>query len=344
MGFVYTGCFTTAARGARGRGIGIYADGPDWALAGALDGLTNPSYLLKHPSLPVLYAAHGDETYVSVFAIDGSTGALTPAGQATVNGNNGVHIALTPDARRLVVANYGSGTLALLPVGADGALGAALATLALPGATGPHRTDQTGAHPHQAMFDPSGRFLIVPDKGLDLVFVLTIDDDKFGIVSETPMRPAAGPRHGVWHPGGSTLFVVNELDSTVATLGWNGAGHLTPLHVTSTLPSDFFGASTAAAIVITPDGRFVYTSNRGQDSIAAFAFAAEPARLVAIDHVPARGSGPRFMTLSPDGRQLLVAHEHSDRIVAFSIEPHGGALTPASLEVATPSPVSIAFA
>jgi len=343
MGFVYTGCFTTPARGARGRGIGIYADGAGWAPAGLLGGLTNPSYLLKHPALPVLYAAHGDEDYVSAFAIDGLTGALTPRGRAAANGGNGVHIALSADGTRLVVANYGSGTLTLLRVTEDGALGAALATLALPGAPGPHRTDQTGAHPHQALFDPSGRFLIVPDKGLDRVFVLTIDDDEFSIVSETPMRPGAGPRHGVWHPAGEALFVVNELDSTVATCGWDGAGHLTPLHVTSTLPDDFFGASTAAAIVITPDGRFVYASNRGQDGIAAFACAAPP-RLIPIDHAPARGRGPRFMTLDPDGRQLLVAYEHSDRIVAFAIDPRDGALMPAGFELVTPSPVSIAYA
>jgi 6-phosphogluconolactonase (cycloisomerase 2 family) len=341
MGFVYTGCFTTPARGARGRGIGIYADRAAWAPAGLLDGLTNPSYLLKHPKLPVLYAAHGDEDYVSAFAIDAATGALAPRGRAAANGGNGVHIALSPDATRLVVANYGSGTLALLPVAADGALGAALATLALPGAHGPHRTEQAGAHPHQALFDPSGRFLIVPDKGLDRVFVLTIDADEFNIISDTPMRPGAGPRHGVWHPGGAVLFVVNELDSTVATCGWDGAGRLTPLHVSSTLPGNFFGASTAAAIVVTPDGRFVYASNRGQDGIAAFAVT--PTALRPIGHAPARGRGPRFMTLTPDGTQLLVAYEHSDRIVAFAIDPQTGALTP-GFELSTPSPVSIAYA
>lgn len=114
MGFVYTGCFTTPARGARGRGIGIYADGAGWAPAGLLGGLTNPSYLLKHPALPVLYAAHGDEDYVSACAIDGATGALTPRGRAAANGGNGVHIALSPDATRLVVANMAAGAAGVM--------------------------------------------------------------------------------------------------------------------------------------------------------------------------------------------------------------------------------------
>jgi len=344
MGFVYTGCFTTPARGARGRGIGIYADGPAWAAAGAVSGLTNPSYLLTHPALPVLYAAHGDEGYVSVFAIDPTTGGLTLRRQAATAGGNGVHIALSPDATRLLVCNYGTGTIAVLPVAADGGLGDAVATLALPGVIGPHRTDQTIAHPHQALFDATGRFVIVPDKGLDRIFVLALDGDQPRIVSVQAMRPGAGPRHAVWHPDGKFLFVVNELDSTVATCGWDGAGQLTPLQLITTLPEDFFRASTAAAIVITPDGRFVYASNRGHDGIAGFAFRADARRLSAIGHTPALGRGPRFMTLNPAGTQLLTAYEHSDRIVAFAIDPHNGALTPAGFELTTPSPASIAYA
>jgi 6-phosphogluconolactonase len=158
------------------------------------------------------------------------------------------------------------------------------------------------------------------------------------------MRPGAGPRHAVWHPDGKFLFVVNELDSTVATCGWDGAGQLTPLHLITTLPQDFFGASTAAAIVITPDGRFVYASNRGQDGIAGFAFATRDHRLVSIGVTPPHGQGPRFMTLNPRGTQLLAAYERSDRIVAFTIDPQTGALTPAGFELATPSPASIAYA
>jgi 6-phosphogluconolactonase (cycloisomerase 2 family) len=346
--FAYIGCFTTEKRKARGKGIDIYKIDPAsgaWSPAGHVGDLVNPSFLVTDAARAVLYAVHGDADYVSAFAIDGETGALRLISKVASGGMNGVHQALDPTGQFWVVANYASGTVALLPVRPDGALDDVSQVLALPGAVGPHRTEQTIAHPHQVVFDPSGRFILVPDKGLDRVFVLRLDvgAGKLSLVGEATMRPGAGPRHMVFHPALPFAFVVNELDSTVATCRWHEAtGVLEPLHLVSALPPDFFGASTTAAIVATRDGRHVYVSNRGQDGITRLAFDAGAETLTVRGWTPANGRDPRFMTLSP-GDRLIVAAEQGDRLSQFVIAKTDGNLAPIGDVLPSASPCTIAF-
>jgi 6-phosphogluconolactonase len=347
--FAYVGCFTTERRKARGKGIDIYAVDPVSGVlvpAGHVGDLVNPSFLVMDAARSVLYVVHGDADYVSAFAVDGKTGALRQISKAASGGMNGVHQALDPTGRFLVVANYGSGSVALLPVRPDGALDDVVHLLALPGPFGPHRTEQTIAHPHHVVFSPGGRFSLVPDKGLDRVFVLKLDAmaGTLSMVSEAKMRPGAGPRHLVFHPTLPFAFVVNELDSTVATCRWHEVtGVLEPLHLVSALPPDFFGASTTAAIVITPDGRHVYVSNRGQDGITRLAFDAGSESLAVRGWTPANGRDPRFMTLSPDGQRLIVAAEQGDRISQFVIAREDGNLAPSGDALPSMSPCTIAF-
>jgi 6-phosphogluconolactonase len=350
LGLVLVGCFTTEKRAARGKGIDVYRTEPRsgaWAHASRLGDLVNPSFLVADPRHRVLYVVHSDSAFASAFAVDASTGVLTRLGQAPTGGLNGVHQALDPSGRFLVVANYGTGSVAVLPVRADGSLEPLVHCLDLAGPPlGPHRTEQAAPHPHHVVFDPSGRFLLVPDKGLDCVFVLALDpaEGRLEIVSRMAMRPGAGPRHVAFHPDLPFLFVVNELDSSVATCRWNGeTGVLTPLHVTPALPPDFFGVSTAAAIVITPCGRFVFASNRGQDGVARFAFDITTEQLRPLGWTPAGGRDPRFMTLSPQGDKLLVANEQSDSIVTFGIDPATGALGRIGPALPSASPCTIAF-
>jgi 6-phosphogluconolactonase len=345
--FAYVGCFTTEQRKARGTGIDICRIDPvsgGWLLAGHHGGLTNPSFLITDAGKRFLYSVHGDSDYASAFAIDGETGALTLLGQAATGGRNGVHQAIDPTGRFMVVANYGSGTMAVLPVREDGTLGDFTQLLELPGRIGPHRTEQAIAHPHHVVFDPSGRFVIVPDKGLDKVFVLRFADGALSLHSEAVMRPGAGPRHMAFHPSLPFAFVLNELDSTVATCCWDGeTGTLTPSHLVSSLPTDFFGASTAAAIVITPDGKHIFASNRGQDGIAKFAFNADRGRLDLVGWTPSEGRDPRFMTLDPSGQRLYVANEQGDTILRFDLDTETGRPIRRGVALASASPCSIAF-
>lgn len=345
LGLAFVGCFTSERRRARGTGIDVYRTGAslaEWTHLSRFDGLENPSFLVGDPVRKVLTTVQGDGDVATAFAV-GPDGGLRSLGSAATSGTNGVHQALDPSGRFWIVANYASGSLAVLPVHEDGALRAAVKILPLPGEPGPHRTEQAFSHPHHVVFAPDGRHLLVPDKGLDRVFVLKLDGEDLAIVSQTAMRPGAGPRHIAFHPRRPVAFLVNELDSTVATCRWDGeTGALTPVDLASTLPGEFFGASTAAATVVSPCGRFVYASNRGQDGIARFLFDPDATRLTITGWTEAGGRDPRFMTLSPCGRHLLVATERGDSLVEFAIDAETGHLERTASRP-SPSPCTIAF-
>jgi 6-phosphogluconolactonase len=348
----FTGGFTTEKRKAHGDGIRVYrADLQSglWTITDHAAGLVNPSFLVRDHRRDVLYAVHGDCGYASAFAIDVNSGKISLLGEAPTGGLNGVHQALDPTGEFLIVANYGSGSLGVLPVRKDGSLEPFADLLSLPGELGPHRVEQALSHPHHVVFDPSGQFLLVPDKGLDRVFVLTFDPKQARLrlcdEGHAAMRPGAGPRHIVFHPGLPIAFVANELDSTVATCSWDDrTGTLKPVHVVSTLPADFFGASTASAIVVTPCGCHVFASNRGQDGIVHFKFDEARSSLYAVSWTPSGGRDPRFMTLDPSGRLLLAANEQSDSIFIFELDAATNDPKPQASPLLIASPTTIAFA
>jgi len=346
-GFAYAGCFTTEKRRARGSGITAYAVGPagEWRQTQHLPGLTNPSYLALGPGGRTLYSVHGDQDYASAFARDAGTGILRPLGQAACGGGNVVHGALDPSGRHFVVANYATGSVAVLPVAEDGVLGDFRQCLTMPGTPGPHRAEQASSHPHQVVFAPGGDFVLVPDKGHDTVCVFAFDAaaSTLALAYTVSSRPGAGPRHGAFHPALPVYWVLNELDSTITTFRWSpGTGSLEPLQTLPTLPPDFFGASAAAAIVATPDGSHVFASNRGHDSVAAFAADPTSGTLRTLGWTQAPGGDPRFIALH-DG-QLYVASERDDVIGRFAVDRRTGALRDEGRVVSTPSPVSIVFA
>jgi 6-phosphogluconolactonase (cycloisomerase 2 family) len=351
FGLAFVGAFTTPERLARGRGIEICRIDPAsgaWSVIGRCEGLDNPSFLLTDPGRRTLYAVHGDRDYASAFAVDPHSGALRPLGRAATGGMNGVHLAIDPTGRFLIVANFAGGSLAALPIRDDGSLADAVHRLDLAGPPGPHRLEQTSPHPHHLVFDPTGRFLLAPDKGLDRVFVLTFDAER-GRLSladqgHAVMRPGSGPRHIAFHPSAPLAFVVGELDSTVTACRWDGkVGVLTPLWVVSSLPPDFLGETIASAIVVSPDGASVYASNRGQDRIVHLRVDPNAGRLEVVGWTPSEGAIPRFMTLSPDGRRLFVANEQGDSIVAFDTTWPDGELVSRGAVLRTPSPSAIAF-
>lgn len=350
--FAYVGCYTTPERYARGDGIHVYrvdAGGGGWAPVERVGELVNPSFLAMRRDGRFLYAAHGDESYASAFAVEPASGRLTPLNRAASGGRNGVHLALDPAGRFLIVANYSSGSVGVLPVAADGRLSDAVHVAALPGQPGPHRVEQASSHPHQILFDPSGRFVVVPDKGLDRVFVFAFDRETGKLTptvqGSAAARSGSGPRHGVFHPRLTVLWVLNEIGSTVTTYQWEAErGHLRPVQILTSLPADYTGENTAAEIALSRDARFLYCSNRGHDSIATFAVDPATGLLSPVAWASSQGRTPRFITLDPAGRMLYAANEQSDTIVPFRVDEGSGRLTPAGAAVRNASPVTIVFA
>lgn len=350
--FAYVGSFTTQKRKARGDGIHVYRVDPAggaWSHVQHVGGLTNPSYFALSRDQRCLYVVHGDEDYATAFALDATTGHARLLNRAATGGTNGVRQHLDKAGRFMVVANYASGTVAVMAIGAGGALQDQHHLATLEGERGPHRVQQTGPLPHDIVFAPSGRYVLVPDKGLDRVFVFRFDAGA-GTLAPTAQgsvqtRPGAGPRHLAFHPKLPVVWVLNELDSTMTTYRWEEAtGALAALQVITTLPTDFTGYSTTAEIAVTPDGRFVYCSNRGHDSVTVFAADGASGLLAHAGWEPTQGAHPRFICLGPAGRFLYAANEQGDTVVTFRVDADTGKLTPTGQVVQTASPTTIVFA
>jgi 6-phosphogluconolactonase (cycloisomerase 2 family) len=349
----YQGCYTTPDRNGHGEGINVYRVDPDsggWTHVQLLQGIANPSFLALDPRQRVLYCVHGgnDFSAVSAFAIDQRTGRVTPLNTQPSGGPNPVHLAVDASARFLVVANYDSGTLGVLPLGRDGALGPPSAVVEQTGELGPDRAEQAGPHPHDVPLDPAGRFVVVPDKGLDQVFVYRLDPGRGTLVPNDPpavrTRRRAGPRHVAFHPSLPYAYVINELDSSVTTYRYDAAaGALAPLQVSPSLPTDYTGDNTGAEIAVAPSGRFVYGSNRGHDSIAIFAVDPGAGTLAPVGWEPTRGKTPRHFALDPSGAFLYAANQDSDTVVSFRVDPETGTLAATGQVVPAGSPVSIVF-
>ena len=350
--FAYVGSFTTAKRKARGDGIHVYRADPAsgaWIHIQHIGDLTNPSYLALSPDQRFLYSVHGDGDYATAFALDRTTGQAKLLNKAATGGNNGVRQAVDPNGKFLVVANYASGSVAVLAIAADGSLKDQHQLVALPGEPGPHKTEQKSSEPHDIVFDPSGKFVLVPDKGLDRVFVFRFDASE-GRLTPTEQgsvqsRPGAGPRHLMFHPKLPIVYVLNELNSTTAAHSWDAAtGALKPIQVITTLPTDFTGYSTTAEIAVTPDGRFVYCSNRGHDSVAIYKADAKSGLLSPVGWQPTQGAGPRFIGLDPAAKFLHAANEQGDTVVTFRVDAGAGKLAPTGQVIKNASPVTIVFA
>lgn len=349
--FAYVGSRTTRERNARGQGISVYRVD---AVTGALDrvqllgDLVNPSYLALNADGTRLYTVHGDGREASAFAVDRHSGQLALLNRVDTEGLNPVHLAIAPGGRHLVVTNHLGASVVVLPMAADGALQPPVQVLNFDGLapTGPHRKEQTQAKPHFNPFDPSGRVLLVPDKGLDRVFSFVWDGDRLQ-PADPPCavaREGAGPRSAAFHPRLPLAYVVNELDSTVTTYRIDaGTGGLQPLHWLSTLPASFCGNGRAAGIQVDATGQHLYTSNRGHDSIAVFSLDAATGLPAFTEAVPTGGRTPRFFTLSPDGRMLFALNEDSDGIVPFAVDADTGRLDRRGDAVHCGSPVCMVF-
>jgi 6-phosphogluconolactonase len=347
--FAYVGSRTTRERNARGDGISVYRcdlTTGQLSLVQVHGDLVNPSFLALNRAGDRLYAVHGDCEDISAFKVDAATGKIELLNRQSTQGKNPVHLALDPTERFVVVSNHITSALAVLPLAADGTLGALTQLVNLEGVPGPHRKEQPFPKPHFNPFDPSGQFVVVPDKGLDKVFSFKFEAGQLrpAVVPEMQAREGSGPRHIAFHPSQPWAYVVNELDSTVTACGFNQAtGALTPFQIISALADTYTGNSRASEIAVHPMGHTVYASNRGEDTIAVFSIDHATGRLTLIQSKLCEGKTPRFFALSPDGLWMLVLNEDSDSIVSMRVDPSSGRLSDTITTIECGSPVCMVF-
>jgi 6-phosphogluconolactonase len=368
----YVGSWTTVEREASGAGLSVYRLDQQTARWSPLQTLAaddgnpatpeRPGALPESPSLLTLdrtrrflYAVHADTDKVSAFSVDQRTGELTPLGTARTGGTNPVFATVDPSNRWVVVTNYRPpGSIAALPIRADGSLGGPAGTLHFPGRPGPHKQEQDGSYPHMAEFDPSGRWLVVADRGLDRLFVIRLDPDT-GVLSlhepgTTQLREGSGPRHIAFHPTLPYAYVVDELRSCVTTFGWDSKqGEFVPRQVLPCTPPDMTGDSRAAEIAVAPSGRFVYASNRSgagvpdpqqrADTIGCWRIDQSTGELQPVGWASTEGHQVRHFTLNAAGDRLYAANQVSGTIVAFAVDTGTGRLRRigAALHTGTPT-------
>lgn len=320
-------------------GIHLYAldaDRGDLTLKSvARDGVSFPLYTATDPCQRFFYVADLVESCdgkpggaVCAYAIHPVTGALTFLNRKSSEGTVPCYVSVAANGRFALVANYGNGTVAVLRVEADGKLGETVALEhPVPAPADPKRE----AHAHSIVLDAANRFALVGELGLDQVITYRFDPGTGKLTRATTWTAprGAGPRHFTFHPDGRHAYVINELNNTVVAFAYDAdSGRLEELQTLSTLPEGFQGETYTADLHVHPNGRFLYGSNRGHDSIAIFAIEDGTGRLKLVGREPTQGSFPRGLGLDPSGTCLLAGNEKSDRIVSFRMDPETGLLTP----------------
>ena len=321
-----------------GRSHGIYSLRLNLA-TGALtapmlaSGAQNPTFLALHPDKRHLYACGElrgtvDQPLggVSAFAIDAAAGTLAFLNQQPTGDGATTHLAVDATGRMVMAANYGAGYVCALPIDAAGRLGERSAYFPITGPLGPNPSRQDKPHTHSVTLSPDNRFVFACDLGLDRVYGFRLDPTKAALAPANPpftATPAGvGPRHSKFSADGRFFYVANELGGAVCVFAYDAEhGALTLKQKISSLPADFRGENTTAEIRLSLDGRFVYVSNRGPDSLAVFARDPAAGTLTLVEIVPCGGKHPRNFALSPDGRWLVCANRDTDNLVVFRVDP-----------------------
>ncbi len=350
---MYVGTYT----GKESKGIYAFryhADSGEAMPLGLAAETRNPTFLAVHPNRKFIYAVNEVSDFdpagsgaASAFAIDPATGMLTLLNQVSARGAGPCYIALDRGGKHALVANYGGGSVAVLPLAKDGRLRKASSFVQHSGSSAdPAR--QEGPHAHSIDLSPDGRFALAADLGIDQVLVYRFNAKNGTLRANNPaaakVKPRSGPRHAAFHPSGRFVYVMNELASTVAAFAYDErAGTLRELQSISSLPRDFGGENYTAEIAVHASGRFLYGSNRGHNSIALFSVDSAAGTLTFVETVPTGGRWPRHFEIDPSGRFLLAANQNSGNIAIFRIDPSTGKLSPTGRALEVPSPVCIKF-
>jgi 6-phosphogluconolactonase len=349
---VYFGTYT----GAKSKGIYVSRMSDEGKLsAPELAAETaNPTYLVVHPNKKFLYSIgevskFGDRKAgsVSAFRIDAKSGKLTALNSQSSGGTGPCHIDIDRKGKCLVVANYGGGSVEALPVQSDGSLGEP-GTFVQHAGTSADKSRQEGPHGHCIVFDPTQKFAVACDLGLDKVLVYKVDTSKATLTANDPafaaIAPGSGPRHIAFHPNGKFAYVINEMSCTMTALAWDRkGGALTEVQTISTLPEPVKKGYSTAEVYVHPSGKFVYGSNRGHDSIVVYACDEKTGKLTLVEHQPTQGKTPRHFGLTPDGKFLLAENQDSGTAVVFRIDPKTGKLAATGDKIEVGAPVCAVF-
>lgn len=352
---VYVGTYT----GPKSQGIYAYrldlASGKCTSLGLAAEA-KSPSFVAIHPNRKFLYAvsevddSNGKPTGgVSAFAIDAATGKLKLLNQQSSHGAGPCHVVVDRSGTTALVANYGGGSIASLPIGADGKLGPAASAIQHEGSSAnPER--QQGPHAHSINVDLGNQFAMAADLGLDKVFVYRLDPATSRLTPNAPpwtiVTPGSGPRHFAFHPGGKFAYVINEILCTVTAFAYDPElGLLTERQTITTLPKGevLKPEYSTAEVQVHPSGKFVYGSNRGPNSITVFAVDESQGTLSPIETISTQGKTPRGFGIDPTGQFLLAGNQDSHTIVVFRIDAKTGRLTPTGQTLEVGSPVCVKF-
>ena len=329
---LYLGTYTSEAGGGTGIGVASYdvATG-QITKAGVLAGVQDPSFLILSANGRNLYAVNEqDAGGVTAVAVD-APGQLRLINKQPNGGSAPCHLALVADGKYLLSANYGSGDIAVHPVNADGSLG--------------QRTDLVkhegpAPHAHQVVQDPTGNYILAVDLGTDSIYTYTIAAGKLTLLSQAKVKAGAGPRHLAFHPNGLFAYVADELDSTITVCQYDGStGNVTPGAAQTTVPAGS-PQNYPGEVIVSADGKFVYLTNRGHNSIAIFAVESDGAALRLIGTPSCGGDWPRHVTLDPTGKLMFVSNQRSNTITTFQVNAQTGGLTPATT-FSSPIPVCV---
>jgi 6-phosphogluconolactonase len=361
---VYVGTYTNAnGAGAKSKGIYLFRLQPagdevsqniTLVPLGLAAETTNPSFLELDPTRRLLFAVNETGEFqgkptggVSAFSIDSASGKLTLLNQRSSMGKDPCHLLLDRTGRNLLVANYSSGTVAVLPVQADGKLGDATDVIQHVGKS-VHPDRQREPHAHGVTHDPANRLVFVCDLGLDKVMIYRFDPEKGKLTPHDPpfaaLKPGAGPRHMVFGRDGRFAYVINELNSTVTVFAYNPSnGALKELQTVSTLPGHWEGANTTAEIGIHPSGKFLYASNRGHNSVVLFTIDTGKGTLTWVEEQGTGGATPRHFGIEPSGKHLVIANQGSNTLLVSRIDAGNGRLKPSGIFAEAPTPVCVKF-
>ncbi len=348
--YLFIGTYTKKEGHVDGKAAGIYlyaqnAETGKLTYQSVAKDVINPSFLTLSSDGNFLYAVNEtgpdvDSTgSICAFAIDPETKALRLLNKQSSHSFAPCHISVDKKNRFAFVANYVGGKVVVYPIEKDGSLGLASEIITLQG-KGDHPR-QESSHPHSVVLSPDNRFAYVPDLGTDKIMIYNVDYENGKLLpNELPyvtISNGSGPRHFTFHPNGKFAYVINELSNTITSFEFDKEiGNLKPIEDRSTLPADFTGDSFTADIHITPDGKFLYGSNRGHDSIVAFKIDEGSGKLTLIEHESTQGSFPRNFMISKDGKFLYAANQNSDNIIIFKIEKDGTLSFSDQIKVPTP--------